>query len=169
MWSEAKFVGQGLVDTKGGATVARTGNGFSIQNNTPFDWRGVVLVTGGQVRAYGDLKAGATSTAGRSDGINLHDPQLLGRIQNASEVVKLFSSTATQSNNQSTMDSTMRDVANAALRAALGPDFGRGAKQALLVAWSKDPVAPLTLENEASRNENVTLWVFRLNPNLAKG
>jgi hypothetical protein len=81
MWSEDKLIGEGVVNLGQGVTVQPTQNGFSVRNNSPFDLRGAVLVTGGQVRGYGDIKSGATSTTGKFDGSDISNPQLIGRIE----------------------------------------------------------------------------------------
>ncbi|MBV9469567.1 MAG: hypothetical protein JOZ57_10030 [Abitibacteriaceae bacterium] len=155
MWDRRSFVGQAVIKVGKGVHVGIRGGQPSVQNNTPFDLRGTVLVTGGQVRAYGDLKAGASAAKlVSSDKVDLADPSLIGRILQASHLDAIFPATAT---------STPQNMATAALPIALGQDFGKsGNPGALLIAWSNQPANALNVENETPQAQNITLYVFRL-------
>jgi hypothetical protein len=167
MWSEDKLIGQGVLNLGRGVTVQPTQSGFSVRNDSPFDLRGAVLVTGGQVRGYGDIKSGATATSGTFDGSDISNPQLIGRIENAAKLNSLFKESAALTGATATDTSTMSELANRALVTALGPDFPGNTKQALLVAWSTQAASPLQIEDATARAQNVTVFVYRLNPALA--
>lgn len=161
MWDEAQFIGQSVVNVGRGVSVQATGAGFKVRNDTPFDLRGAVLVTGGQVRACGDIKAGGAAAAGEvAGGVHVAGGDMIGRIENAAKLDEVFPPlTARQG---ATNDSTPRQLADSALRAALGRNFGAMPPGALLIAWSREPAAALSIEGETPRAQNVTLFVFRL-------
>jgi hypothetical protein len=166
MWSEDKLIGEGIVNLGRGVTVQPTQNGFSVRNDTPFDMRGAVLVTGGQVRGYGDIKSGATANNGKFDGSDLSNPQLIGRIEHAANLNAIFKDAAALTGATATDTSTMSELANRALVTALGSEFPGNTKQALLVAWSTQAASSLQIQNETTRAQNVTVFVVRLNPAL---
>ncbi|HEX8234353.1 MAG TPA: hypothetical protein VF600_00190 [Abditibacteriaceae bacterium] len=166
MWSEDKLIGQGVVNLGRGVTVQPTQNGFSVRNDSPFNLRGAVLVTGGQVRGYGDIKSGVSATNGKSDGSDISNPQLVGRIENAAQLREIFKESAASTGATATDTSTMSDLANRALVTALGADFPNNTKQALLIGWSTQAASPLEIENATARAQNVTVFVYRLNPAL---
>jgi hypothetical protein len=170
MWSEAQFIGEGLVDAGRGVTVQASGRRLIVQNRTPFDLHGAVLVTGekaiAQVRRCGEtgeIKAGTSAEAGPGDGIALSDPRLKGRIEDASNLNQLFG----RETANTPASTTPGALASQALSIALGSNLGSSNPVALLVAWSKSPVAALTIQDEEPRAENVTLFVFRL-PSLSQ-
>jgi hypothetical protein len=90
----------------------------------------------------------------------------VGRIENAAKLNETFATRRPGGPAVQTDTSTMRTLASTALSTALGSGFPRGTKQALLVAWSTEAAAPLQLENETGRTQNVTLFVFRLDKAL---
>jgi hypothetical protein len=167
MWSEDKLIGEGVVNVGRGVSVQPTQNGFSVRNDSPFDMRGAVLVTGGQVRGYGDIKSGATATNGKFDGSDISNPQLVGRIENAAQLSTIFKETAALTGATATDTSTMSELANRALVTALGSNFPGNTKQALLVGWSTQAASPLQIEDATARAQNVTIFVYRLDPALA--
>ena len=160
MWDEAQFVGQSALSVGKGVQLIGDKNNLRVLNKTGFDLRGAVLVAGTGVWKCGDLRDGAAAS-----------PQLLGtgggkddmvnRVASAAGLDKLFpSQRVTRSSGQGFADSTLRDLAIATLRAAWKPNNAR--VENLLFAWGTTPVSPLQVEGETPRQQNVTLYIFRV-------
>lgn len=155
MWDRRSFVSHSVINMGQGIHVQVNGTQPVLKNNTPFNLRGVVLLTGGQLRSYGDLKAGATvaKPVGAGD-IDLAKPDFVNRILEASQLGKIFPTTPAGST---------QDMAQAALPVALGADFAKsGNPGALLIGWSDRPANALTVQNETPQAQNISLFVFRL-------
>ncbi len=163
MWDEAQFIGQSVVNVGGGVSVQAAGAGFSVRNGTPFDLRGAVLVTGAQVRACGDIKAGGNASSGQVFN-GAPGSSIIDRIESAARLNDIFP--ALPGKPGAPGDRTPRELAHSALVAALGRDFGAASPGALLVAWGREPAAALSIEGETPRAQNVTLFVFRLPTSL---
>jgi len=164
MWEEAQFVGQSVLDVGQGVKVRLNSGVLSVQNATPFDMRGAVLINGGKIYKCGDgdLKAGTTATANLANDLGEGGPQLIGPIESVSDIAKIFA----PSPGTAKTDTTLRDLAHTALTTALGTDWGKAGTGTVFIAWSDAPISPLQMEGETARAENVSLFVFRL-PKLA--
>lgn len=155
MWDRRFFVAHSVISTGQGVHVQVTGGIPQVQNKTPFDLRGVVLVTAGQVRGFGDIKAGATAARPvEIDQADFIGPQLVQRIRNLSHLEQVFPTTAANIPSQ---------MAEPALSVALGGDFGkRSYGGALLIAWSNRPASALAAKGESPQEQDITVFVFRL-------
>lgn len=149
MWADRPFSGQAVVDLGKGLQYF-PGRTPRLQNNTPVDLKGAVLVEDGAVRPFGTLKPGATATAEAGDGLTGTAPDIIGRIGTASHLEDVFDK-VTRTNN----------IPANTLAAALGASMGKLNGQAIIVAWSDEPAAPLSFENHPG-GRNVTLYVFRI-------
>ncbi|MDQ3813955.1 MAG: hypothetical protein M3347_08390, partial [Armatimonadota bacterium] len=159
MWDWRAFVGHSVVNVGRGISVRLNGKQPVINNNTPFELRGVVLVTGGKVRGYENIKANATgSTPKFSDNLDLNNPADVGRILRASNLESLFPPTT----HDTSGNESLRNTAQVALNTALGSEFGKSNPGGLLVAWSDAPAAALTVQDADPASRFVTLFVFRL-------
>lgn len=164
MWDEAEFIAQGTLPTKGGVQVQKTASGYRVLNRTPFVLRGAVVVAGTGIYKCGDIAAGATAQA-TPLGTASSGEDLIARVAAASGLERLFPAPKTAVNkdgNPALADSTLRDLATATLRAGL--HFDANHDDSYLIAWGTEPVAPLIIEGEASRQQSVSLFLFRLPP-----
>ncbi|HEX8550229.1 MAG TPA: hypothetical protein VF681_01610 [Abditibacteriaceae bacterium] len=151
MWTEAQFIGQGTIDVKGGLEVRSNSTVPSLVNNTPFKLSNVVVIkNGGLWRCTEELAPKAASPLKKTAGS-------VTNIAEASELAKLFAGTGGIAKS----DKTLSDLANAALRAALG-DGSRFGNDAVVVGWSREAISPLVLSDEAPVEQNVSLFVLRL-------
>ena len=86
---------------------------------------------------------------------------MVNRVASAASLEKLFpSQRVNRAAGQGFADSTLRDLAIATLRAAWKPNNAR--VENVLFAWGTTPVSPLQVEGETPRQQNVTLFVFRV-------
>ncbi|HEX8834964.1 MAG TPA: hypothetical protein VF719_12225, partial [Abditibacteriaceae bacterium] len=164
MWSQAQFVGQSVVESGQGIQLLENSGVLSVRNRTPFRLAGAVLVANGRVLRCGKngvLEAGATGPTGDVDGTTVGGPQLVGRIENASGIAKLFA----PEGGQATTDSTLRDLAHSALVATIGTSRSANAAP-ILIGWSREAAAPLALQDEEPRLQNVSLFIYQL-PSLS--
>jgi hypothetical protein len=146
IWVDRAFSAQSVPDLKKGIT--RVGD--RIQNGTPFDLQGAVWVQDRQTRALGNLKSGASATIPARALEKTVGAELPGAIGRASQIETLFKG-QTQQNG----------IPERTLRAALGEGLGNQNEGALLIAWSKNTVAPISIGANAAESSDLTLWVFR--------
>lgn len=151
MWADRPFAGQAVVDLDKGIHYI-PGPTPRLQNGTPVELKGAVLVEDGAIRPFGDVKPGATASAGAGDGMAGTSPDIIGRIGTASRLENVFDK-VTRTNN----------IPANTLAAALGSNMGKLNGQAIIVAWSDKPAAQLTFENHPG-GRDVTLYVFRIPP-----
>jgi hypothetical protein len=156
MWDWRSFVGHSVADMKGGVSVAIQKDEVGIANNSPFDLKGAVLVSGGSVLGFGTVEAGSTSFNGKSDGINIANAQLVGRIRNASRL---------ESELPGNQVGGFQTIPDKLLQTALARDwsFRDGSTPGtFIVAWSDKPFAGLTIGREDDIAQNLTLLVVRI-------
>lgn len=148
MWSSRSFVAHGVVNAGNGIHIGLQGSQPVVQNKTSFDMRGVVLVIGGRLYPLQDLKAGATATLTKNDGIVGTD-NLPGRIMGASHVDQLLKG-----------ETSYGDIASNALSVALG-SRSSDRPSIFLVGWSDRSFAPIKAKGESPREQSLTLFLFR--------
>lgn len=154
-WDYRAFVGHATVNTKGGVQVTAQGSGENqkpqVKNASPFDMKGVVLKWHERLWACGDMKAGATVTGEMTSRTSANGAQLAAPMANISSLARIFP----------TGGSDMKPAANNALSMALnGPS---GDADAVLIGWSTQPVAGLTIEDTSPAFDNATLFVYEIN------
>jgi hypothetical protein len=161
MWDWRSFVGHSTTDMKGGVSVAVKDNKAGITNNSPFDLKGAVLVSGGSVLNYGTVRAGSSSFNGKSDGVKIHNAQLLSRIRSASRL---------ESELPGNQVGGFQTIPDKLLQTALARDwnFSDGSTPGtFIVAWSDRPFAGLTIGREDDIAQNLTLLVVRVEDDAA--
>jgi hypothetical protein len=161
MWDWRSFVGHSTTDMKGGVSVAVKDNKAGITNNSPFDLKGAVLVSGGSVLSYGTVRAGSSSFNGKSDGVKIHNAQLLSRIRSASRL---------ESELPGNQVGGFQTIPDKLLQTALARDwnFSDGSTPGtFIVAWSDRPFAGLTIGREDDIAQNLTLLVVRVEDDAA--
>lgn len=166
MWDWRSFVGHSTTDMKGGVRVAIRNDSkgkpqVGIANNSPFDLKGAVLVSGGSVLGYGTVKAGSTSFSGKSDGVKLKNAQILARIRSASRL---------ESELPGNQVGGFQTIPDKLLQAALlsNGSFGAGSTPGtMIVAWSDKPFAGLTIGRAGDIAQNLTLLVVRVEDDSA--
>lgn len=159
MWDFKTFVGQSVVNVGRGISVQPTKTGLQISNNSKSDLRGVVVVAGGRVQSYGDLRAGqSTSKALAQEGNGSIDPSQMGAIQRASQLDKIFPADGA---------GAYQNMAKSALSVALGAGYGKSLEGATLLGWSREPVARVAAQGEDPQAQDVTLWLVHLPQDLS--
>ena len=143
MWTDRAFSAQSLADLGKGLNLS----GQTLTNDTPLDLKGAVWVQDGKVWGLGDLDRGA-KVAVKGAGQSTSGADLPGAIAAAADLPSIFDS-STLSNS----------IPAKALESALGQGFGKLNNGAMLVAWGKKSVAPLSVEG--ARGRDVTLWIIR--------
>ncbi len=146
IWTDRAFSAQSVPAFKGGVTLA----GTQIKNDTPFELQGAVWIQDRQIRAIGALPSGQSATIPARVTEIFSGVDLSGAIARASRPEQVFD--AQTINN---------GIPNSALVAALGEGFGRQNEGALLVAWAKKPVAPLSIGTSGASSSDVTLFILR--------
>jgi hypothetical protein len=161
MWDWRSFVGHSTTDMKGGVGVAIQNGKVGIANNSSFDLKGAVLVSGGSVLGYGTVRAGSTSFNGKSDGIKTHNAQILSRIRSASRL---------ESELPGNQVGGFQTIPDKLLQAALlsNGSFGTGSTLGtMIIAWSDKPFAGLTIGRADDIAQNLTLLVVRVEDDSA--
>lgn len=160
MWDEAQFVGQSSLSVGKGVQLLGNAKQLRVLNKTGFKLQGAVLVAGTGVWKCGDIADNASVSPqllGTGGGAN----DMVNRVASAASLEKLFpSQRVNRAAGQGFADSTLRDLAIATLRAAWKPNNAR--VENVLFAWGTTPVSPLQVEGETPRQQNVTLFVFRV-------
>ena len=155
MWDWRSFVGHSTTDLKGGVRAVVQGSArnakVGIQNDSPFDLKGVVLVCDGRVLSFKTVKAGSTSFNSSSDNVRLSNAQIAGRIRSASRLESELPG------NQVGGFETIPDKLLAAANAGKG-----STPSTAIFAWSDKPFAGLTIGREDARAQNLTLLVVRI-------
>ena len=160
MWDEAQFVGQSTVSVGRGIELLGARANLRVHNRTGFSLQGAVLVGGSGVWKCGDIRDGATAKA-QLKGTGGGTDDMIARIAAASDLAKLFpSQRIKRASGEGFADSTLRDLAQATLRAAWKPNASR--VENVLIAWGTQPMSSLAVEGETPRQQNVTLFIFRV-------
>lgn len=149
MWDWRSFVGQTVVDMKGGVRVAMQKGQPVIVNNSPFDLKGAVLVSNGILRAFGTVKVGATAV--KSIGVakeKVNSGNLIARIRSASNLDKQLPPVPAGG---------FADIPDQLLNLVLADSWST--PSTFLVAWSEKAAVPLTIGREDARAQSVTLFV----------
>ena len=153
-WAYRAFVGHATLNTKGGVQIIASGAGKDqkpqVKNATPFDMKGVVLKWRGALWTGGDIKAGATATAKLASRTGATGAQLAGPVIKLASLGGIFPSTGTD----------LTQVAGKALTMTLSGAVGDA--DTLLVGWSAQPAAGLTIEDSSPSFENATLFVYEI-------
>jgi hypothetical protein len=146
------FTGQSITSLGSGISLS----GRAIRNDSPLDLQGAVWIQDRRIWPLGNIKPkGSASIATEGERINGAD--LSGAIIRLANLGNIFD-TATISSG----------IPAQALSVALGNDFGKLNSEALLVAWTTSPIAPI--EAEGSNGRNLTLVLIRaskLTPQIA--
>lgn len=156
MWDWRSFVGHSTADMKGGVKVAVQSGKVGIANLSPYDLKGTVLVSNGQVRSFRTVPAGRTSFDGQSDGIKLANAQLAGRIRKASRLEEELPRNQVGG---------FESIPDKLLSTALSKQWN--IPSTFIVAWSDQPFAGLTIGREDARAQNLTLLVVRVEDDRA--
>jgi hypothetical protein len=153
MWDYKSFVGQAVVNIGSGVTVRPKGDALEIVNNSNTNLHGVVLVNGGHVLAYGDLRAGQSTSQARSrEGSDTVEPSLRGAVERVTEISRIYPPDGSNA---------YQKMAQGALSLALGSQFGKSNQGLMLIAWAKEPLTRLSAAGEDPESQDVTLWVLR--------
>lgn len=149
-WAWRAFVGQSVVNLKGGVQVQTASGKPVVKNATPFDLRGVVVKWKGRLWACGDIKSGARATGTNSKRSDATGGQLTGDIAGASALERIFPDKG----------ASMKQSATNALNLALSSPAGDS--DALVTGWSLKPALGLSIADASPALENATLFVFNL-------
>jgi hypothetical protein len=156
MWADRSFVGQSVLNVGRSIHPVVSGNTVVLQNDTPFDLHGVVVVGWGHLRDYQHIAAGQKSGKPSTvDDSGLSDTQLTGRIESASDLDRVLPPAEMRRD---------QGISSALLRQALGTQPFSSNEGPLVVAWSDKSAAPLSIGQENAKAQNLTVFVFRLNP-----
>ena len=154
MWDWRSFVGHSTTDLKGGVRAivgsSKQNGKVGIQNLSPFDLKGVVLVCGNRVLGFKTVKAGSTSFRIDSDKTGSVN-QISARIRSAAKLESELPK------NQVGGFETIPDKLLATAltgNASTPPTF--------ISAWSDRSFAGLTIGREDAKAQNLTLLLVKI-------
>jgi len=150
MWDWRSFVGHSTTDLKGGVRAITQNGKVGIQNLSPFDLKGVVLVCGTRVLGFKTVKAGSTSFQTDSDKIS-NGNQFAARIRSAAKLESELPK------NQVGGFETIPDK----LLATIITD-GASTPPTFITAWSDRSFAGLTIGREDAKAQNLTLLLVKI-------
>ncbi len=154
MWDWRSFVGHSTTDLKGGVRAVIGGsaqNGkVGIQNLSPFDLKGVVLVCDNRVLGFKTVKAGSTSFKTDSD-----------KTGNSSQFASLIHSAARlEKELPKNQVGGLETIPDKLLATALKSDGST--PRTFIAAWSDRTIAGLTIGREDAKAQNLTLLLVKI-------